>query len=125
MRFRSRAFTLIELLVVMAIVATLLALVAPKYFQHIDRSKETVLRQNLALVRDAIDKYSADRGHYPDTLDDLVEHKYLRRLPIDPVTDSTATWVLVPPDDRSQGRIADLHSGAPGKTSDGIPFSEL
>lgn len=125
MRLRSRAFTLIELLVVMAIVATLLSLVAPKYFQHIDRSKETVLRQNLAQIRDALDKYYADRGRYPDTLDDLVERKYLRRPPVDPVTESTSTWVLLPPDDTSKGGVSDLRSGAQGKTSDGIPFSEL
>lgn len=124
--FRRCGFTLIELLIVMAIVATLLSLVSPKYFQHVERSKEAVLRQNLLHVRDAIDKYYADRGRFPDSLEDLVEHKYIRNLPIDPITESDATWILSPPEESdTQGSVGDIHSGAQGETIDGTPYSDL
>jgi len=122
---RQKAFTLIELLVVMAIIATLLALVAPRYFGSVDRSKEVVLKQSLATVRDAIDKYYGDTGRYPESLQDLVDKRYLRSMPVDPVTDSTATWEVVPPTDAAKGGVYDVRSGAPGTTSDGRPFSEL
>ena len=79
-------FTLVEILVVLAIIATLLSLVAPRYFQTLDRSRETVLRHDLTVMRDAIDKYYSDTGVYPDTLDDLVERRYLRAVPVDPTT---------------------------------------
>lgn len=121
---KHRGFTLIELLVVMAIVATLLTLVAPRYFQHLDHSKEVVLRQNLAQVRDAIDKFYADKGKFPDTLAELVEKRYLRSLPIDPITERNDTWTLVPPQSGEPGGLADIKSGAPGKASDGDSFAE-
>jgi len=119
------AFTLVELLVVMAIIATLLALVAPRYFGSVDRSKEVVLKQSLATVRDAIDKYYGDTGRYPESLQDLVDKRYLRSMPVDPVTDSATTWEVVPPTDAANGGVYDVRSGAPGTTSDGKPFSEL
>ena len=90
-------FTLIELLVVMAIIATLLSIVAPRYFNSLDRSKETVLRQDLGVMRDAIDKFYSDTGNYPGELAELVEKRYLRAVPVDPLTESAATWVAVPP----------------------------
>ena len=121
----SRAFTLIELLVVMAIIATLLMLVVPRYFGSVDRSKEVVLKQSLATVRDAIDKYYGDTGKYPESLQGLVDKRYLRSMPVDPLTDSTTTWQIVPPPDASKGGVYDIHSGAPGTASDGKPFSEL
>lgn len=77
-------FTLIELLVVLAIVAFLLTLSLPRYFHSIDKSKETVLKENLRVTRETIDKYYDDTGHYPDSLQDLVDHHYLRALPVDP-----------------------------------------
>jgi general secretion pathway protein G len=85
---RTRGFTLIELLVVLAIVSTLLMLVAPRYFQSVDAAKEAVLRDNLRTTRDTIDKFHADLGRYPDSLEEMVERKYLRALPIDPITES-------------------------------------
>lgn len=124
MRHRQYAFTLIELLVVMAIVATLLTLVTPRYFSSISHSQEAVLKQNLAQVRDAIDKYYSDKGKYPDTLDDLVSQKYLRRAPFDPITGSNATWVTVTPEDQDKGAVYDIKSGAPGKAADGTAYSE-
>lgn len=120
---RVSGFTLIELLVVMTIIAILISIVAPRYFNSIDKSKETVLRQDLSIVREAIDKYYGDNDKYPDSLDDLVSKKYLRKIPLDPITDSTTTWVLVPPSDVDQGGVFDLHSGAPGNGRDGTPYS--
>src|SRR5689334_6184691 len=89
-------FTLIELLVVMAIVATLLTIAVPRYFGSLDRSKEAVLKENLYQMRDAISKYYADKGKYPETLDSLAADKYLRKVPPDPITESATTWVPVP-----------------------------
>ena len=69
---RRRGFTLIELLVVMAIIATLLSIVAPRYFTHLDRAREAALRETLVVVRDAIDKFHGDTGRYPESLEELV-----------------------------------------------------
>ncbi|WP_201450025.1 type II secretion system protein [Hydrogenophaga sp. PBL-H3] len=124
---RPRGFTLIELMVVMAIVATLLTIVTPRYFAHLEHAKETALRQTLAVTRDAIDKYLADNDRYPATLDELVDKRYLRSLPTDPITDRNDTWTLLPPPSRLQGDatettsgVWDLRSGAQeeGKTYD-------
>jgi len=127
---RRRGFTLIELLVVLAVIALLLALAAPRYFDHIQRSREAVLRENLNVMRDAIDKYHADRGRYPDALGDLVTRRYLRSVPMDPVTDSNETWVVVPPPSgpataattTTAGTVYDVKSSAPGNGADGTPF---
>jgi len=122
---RPRGFTLIELLVVMAIIGGLLALAAPRYFQHIDRTKETVLRSDLATMRDALDKFFADTGRYPANLDDLVARRYLRRIPPDPITESASTWLVVAPADPVLGGVVDVKSGAPGATLEGRPYGEL
>lgn len=122
---RARGFTLIELMVVMAIIATLLTLVTPRYFAHLDRARETALRETLAITRDAIDKFHADNDRYPTTLAELVDKRYLRSLPTDPMTQSKDSWTLVPPPARSDddpagqvGGVWDIRSGAieEGKT---------
>ena len=118
-------FTLIELLVVLAILASLLSLAAPRYFNSVERSKETVLKHNLLQIRDALDKHFADTGKYPETLDDLVSKHYLRAAPIDPITGATDSWLVVPPGDPSKGGVYDVRSGAPGSTQDGTPYAEL
>lgn len=123
MRVRHAAFTLIELLVVMAIMATLLTLAAPRYVGNIDKAKEAVLRENLATLRDALEKYYSDTGKYPASLHDLVTRKYVRRLPVDPITDSSDTWVIVPPDDPQKGGIYDIRSGATGMARDGSRYN--
>jgi general secretion pathway protein G len=121
----GRGFTLIELVIVMAIVALLLTLAAPRYFKSLERSKETVLRSNLAAMRDALDKYYGDTGKYPERLEVLVEKKYLRSMPVDPITESSTTWVAVPPAEPEKGGVYDVRSGAEGNTADGIPYKEL
>lgn len=121
--FRNNGFTLIELLVTLAIIATLLSLAAPRYFGGVERAKEAVLQENLATLRDTLDKYFADSGRYPDTLDELVSKKYLRRIPVDPMTERADTWSFVPPPAPSIGGIYDVHSGAPGNARDGTPFA--
>ena len=111
---RLRGFTLIELLVVMAIIATLLSIAVPRYFVHLDRAREAALRETLWVVRDAIDKFHADQGRYPAQLDELVSARYLRRLPVDPVSETAETWVLVSPPGDESG-VWDLRSGAGGE----------
>lgn len=119
---KSKGFTLIELMVVMVIVSLLLTLAAPRYFRSIDRSKETVLKANLAGTRDALDKFYSDKGKYPDDLGELVQSHYLRTLPWDPLVESNSAWTLVPPPDGQTGLIYDLHSTAPGNGSNDIPY---
>jgi general secretion pathway protein G len=121
---RARGFTLIELLVVLAIIATLLTIALPRYFSSVDKSKEVVLRENLYVTRDAIGKYYSDKGKYPESLEALATDKYLRSVPVDPVTESSATWIVVPPEDPKKGAVYDLKSGAPGKALDGTLYSE-
>ena len=89
MSFRKKGFTLIELLVVMSVIATLLTIAVPRYFQHLDRAKEASLRESLAVMRDAVDKYRGDTGRYPETIEELVTKRYLRKVPPDPITEST------------------------------------
>jgi len=121
---RFAAFTLIELLVVMAIVATLLTLAVPRFFGSIERSKEAVLKQNLTTLRETIDKYYGDRGRYPESLDELVAKKYLRTVPLDPLTESAATWVIITPEDPGKGTVYNVRSGAQGRASDGTTYEE-
>jgi len=120
----SRGFTLIELLVVLTIIAVLLSIAVPRYSGSVDRAKEAVLRENLSSLRDALDKYYGDTGRYPPKLENLVTSRYLRRIPLDPVTDSSATWVLVPPLDPDKGGIADVRSGSRDKARDGTFYKE-
>jgi general secretion pathway protein G len=121
---RTRGFTLIELLVVLGIVALLLTLAVPRFFPSVDKTKETILAENLRTTRAVIDQFHADTGRYPDSLDQLVEKRYLPRLPFDPVLDSDAGWVVVPPEDPSRGNVYDIRSGAEGKGRNGKPYSE-
>jgi len=123
MQLMRRGFTLIELLVVMAILAILLSIAAPRYFESEGRAKEAALRTDLRLLREAIDKYRADTGRLPSTLQSLADARYLRSIPMDPMTDATTTWVVAPhPDGVTQG-VFDVHSGAPGLGRDGTPYA--
>ena len=124
MKKPAKGFTLIELLVVLGIVALMLTLAVPRYFPSVDKSKEVVLADNLRNLRGLIDQYYGDTGRSPDSLDQLVEKKYLRALPRDPVTDSDSTWIIVPPEDGLKGNVYDIRSGAPGNDRSGKPYAD-
>lgn len=120
-----RGFTLIELLVVLAIIALLTTLALPRYVQNVERSKEVVLADNLRRLRDSIDQFYGDQGRYPESLQELVDRRYLRALPIDPVTGRNDSWIIEPPAEDFEGQVYDVRSSAPGQTRDGRQFGEL
>jgi general secretion pathway protein G len=120
----TRGFTLVELLVVLAILALLLTLAVPRYFAGIERAKEAALRQDLNQIRESIDKYYADNGVYPKSLEDLVERKYIRKLPADPITESTETWLITSPEPPLEGELYDINSGAAGTAKDGSKYAD-
>ena len=119
-------FTLIELVVVFAILALLVSIAVPRYFAHVDRAKEATLKQNLSVMRDAVDKFYGDKGRYPDNLDEMVSQRYLRSIPLDPITESAATWITLPPPPEAEvkGEVYDVKSGAEGKAADGTEYRE-
>lgn len=124
MRTRGAGFTLIELLAVFTIIAILLTLAVPRYFSAVDKSRETVLKENLFQMRDAIRQYYADKGKYPESIEALATAKYLRKVPVDPVTESVTTWIVVPPVDPEKGGVYDVKSGAQGNAIDGSVYGE-
>jgi general secretion pathway protein G len=115
----DRGFTLIELLIVMAIIGMLLSIAVPRYFHSLQHARETVLKQDLSILREAIDKYYADRNEYPDKLADLAEKRYVQSVPVDPFTKVADSWTVIPSDDPDHAGIRDIHSGATDVTSDG------
>ena len=121
---KSRGFTLIELLVVMAIIATLLSIVAPKYFNSIDKAKEAVLRQDLGIMRNATDQFYSDFGKYPIDLAELVDKRYMRSVPKDPFTESDKTWIEVPAKNETESGVYDVDSGYSGRALDGSYYQE-
>jgi general secretion pathway protein G len=120
---RRAGFTLIELLVVLGIVALLLTLAVPRFFPSIDSARETILADNLRNTRAVIDQYFSDTGRYPDSLDQLVEKKYLRNLPLDPITETSTSWIMVAPED-GKGSVYTIKSGAPGNDRSGKPYAD-
>jgi len=121
---RSLGFTLVELMVVLAVIALLVSIVAPRAIGGVTRAEEAVLKQDLALMREALDKHYSDAGRYPAALQDLVAKRYLRTIPPDPITRSSATWIAVAPADPEQGAVSDVRSGAPGAGSNGMPYAQ-
>ncbi len=132
-------FTLLEMIIVVAIIGILAGIVVPNLIDRPKRAKEAVLRQNLFTLRDVLDQYYGDKGHYPTALEDIVEAGYLRSLPIDPITGSNETWVVVyeeedpesPGPESDEGEdgeggpgIIDVHSGSEALSLDGTPYSE-
>jgi general secretion pathway protein G len=111
---KGNGFTLVELMVVMTIIALLISVVVPDYMGKMRRAEEAALQENLALMRDSLDKHYADTGRYPTSLEELVAKHYLRAIPKDPFTQSAATWVAVPPGDSRKGNVFDVKSGAKG-----------
>ncbi|MGQ0750114.1 MAG: type II secretion system protein [Betaproteobacteria bacterium] len=121
----SRAgFTLVELMVVLAVIALLVSIVAPHYAGRVNRAEEAVLRENLTIMREALDRHFADAGRYPATLEELVAKRYLRTIPSDPLTQSSTTWVVVAPDDPAKGSVYDVRSGAQGNGLNGKPYGQ-
>jgi general secretion pathway protein G len=120
---RRRGFTLIELLAVMAIIATLLTIAVPRYSRSLQRSREAVLRQDLAALRESIDKFYGDTGKWPPTLAVLVEKRYLRAIPVDPIVKAADKWVVVNADDPEDNGVKDVRSGAEGAGENGVPYA--
>ncbi len=118
----SKGFTLIELLVVMTVLAVLAAMVAPRYIDKVDAAKETVLRQDLVALRTAIDQFYRDQARYPESLEELVTHRYIRAVPVDPITDSAKTWLTIAPKDGSK-TVFDVKSGAKARARDGSDYA--
>jgi len=122
---QPRGFTLIELLVVMVIIASLLTVAVPRYFRSLDHSKEVVLMQDLAVMRDAIDQFYEDRGRYPETLVELADERYIRKVPVDPMTKTNESWIAISRTESDDPGIYDVQSGADGQTRKGTPYAEL
>lgn len=133
----QRGFTLLELIIVVAIVGILATIAMPAMKDMPRRANEAVLKTNLHTLRDVIDQHYGDKGKYPTSLEQLVEAGYLRKVPIDPITKRSDTWILVPEevdpdsprpesDENEDGQpgIVDVHSGALGNALDGTPYSE-
>jgi len=126
---RRCGFTLIEILIVMTIISILVSVAVPLYQKSITRARESVLRNNLFTIRSVIDEYAYDKKRAPQTLDDLVSEGYLRQIPIDPITGSNETWVVVMEDaltsvDQTEPGIFNVFSGAGGVSLDGSSYSE-
>ena len=118
----NKGFTFIELMVVMAIIASIISIAMPRYFDGLERSKETALKQNLKEMREAIDHYHSDKGDYPATLQTLVSERYLRFIPVDPITETSDNWQVTSPPDNSN-RVYDVASGANTKSRNGEAYN--
>lgn len=122
-RYSSKGFTLVELLLVLFLVALLASLVMPVATRSIDQAKESALKEDLHVLRKAIDSYYANTGKYPQSLTQLVEKRYIHRIPIDPMTERVTSWIEAHTDEPGGG-INDIHSGAEGNTSEGKSYRD-
>jgi len=124
----EHGFTLIELLIVVALIGIIVTVAAVQYKHAIQKAKEAVLKEDLYILRDCIDQYYADKGKYPDSLQTLVEEKYIRMIPIDPLTKSADSWQIeyseTSDDEMNEPGIIDVRSGAEGIGMDGAPYAE-
>lgn len=120
---RNIGFTLVELMLVLFVVALLASIAAPVLTQTIRQARETTLKENLYVMRKAIDDYRADTGRYPDSLSILTEKRYIRKVPVDPLTERADTWVEIHSEEQLSG-ILDVRSGSEDKSYDGTAYSE-
>ncbi len=124
----KKGYTLLELMIVVAIVGILVTLAIPSFQQSTMKAKEAALKQNLFTMRAVLDQFYADRGDYPESLETLVEEKYLRAIPVDPFTRSSTTWDEIYEEqeegDDSPAGIYDIKSGSDGYALDGTPYKE-
>lgn len=128
MRYRinltpNRGFTLIELLIVLTIIALLLTISVPKFWNSVDVAKERVLQENINTTRVVIQQFYVDNGRYPNSLNELVERKYLRSLPIDPVSE-LALKTLSPPLGQG-GNVYDVKPNIQGKSRSGKLYEDF
>jgi general secretion pathway protein G len=127
-RKHDAGFTLVELMIVMAIIGILAMVAVPKYITAIKHAKEAVLKEDLHTLRAAIDSYTMDKQKAPQALDDLIQDGYLKVVPVDPMTNSSTTWVTDSSDsmhslDETDPGIDDIHSGSEETGSDGQPYN--
>lgn len=122
--FFRRGFTLIEMSVVVAIIGVLYVTVVPMYGKTIVRTKETALKQDLHVFRKTLDSYYKDHGKWPETLENLVQEGYLRNVPVDPFTESPATWQIIPSESGTND-VYDVKSGSDQIGLDGKKYSEF
>src|SRR5512146_3026546 len=125
---KTRGFTLIELMIVIAIIIILMGVAIPNYQKSVLHAKEALLKQDLKVMRDAIDQYTLDKEKAPQSLQDLVAANYLKEIPKDPITGSNDTWQTVQEDtlmaiDDQEPGIDDIHSGSQALASDGTAYN--
>lgn len=127
---KKPGFTLIELIIVFTLIGILLGLALPQYKYATKKAREAVLKEDLFILRKLIDQYFSDKGKYPASLQVLVEEGYLRRLPVDPFTNSAETWEevreVLSPEDMMAGKqpgVIDVRSGSKEKAIDGTPYN--
>jgi general secretion pathway protein G len=127
-RGAEQGFTLLELMIVMIVISLLAAMAIPAYVNNIKAAKEAVLREDLHVMRQAIDSYTVDKQKAPQTLDDLVQSGYIKVMPRDPFTSRTDTWMPSQEDtlmslDQTESGINDVHSGSQQTAIDGTSYS--